>query len=457
MRQLHLAAFMIAGPVAHSHALWRHPQSRFDFLRPEAYQQIAQVLEQGKFDLLFFADRLAVSESYGHSFEVGVRYGDQDAVRLDPVPLLAAIAPTTQSLGLGATVSTTYAHPYSVARSFATLDHLTHGRVAWNIVTSVNDGEAQNFGVNTHLEHDQRYDRADEFLEVACQLWESWQADALVLDREQGIFADPDKVSYIHHQGDWFQARGPLNVPPGPQGKPVLIQAGASGRGREFAARWAEVVFAIQPTLPQAQQFYRDLKGRVQAQGRSPDQCKILLGVMPFVGETEAIARQKQAEHNILVNPLVGLSTLSNHLNYDFSQHPLDQPLEDFDIQGMRGIWELVQHLSAEGTTLAEIGQRYGASVLIPQIVGTPNQIADQLEAFFQANACDGFMISPAYLPGAFTDFVAAVVPELQRRGLFRQTYSGSTLRDHLALPRAPDLESAVPDLFTPEFSTQKV
>ncbi|MBD2108234.1 LLM class flavin-dependent oxidoreductase [Nodosilinea sp. FACHB-13] len=457
MRQLHLAAFMIAGPVAHSHALWRHPRSRFDFLRPEAYQQIAQVLERGKFDLLFFADRLAVSESYGHSFEVGVRYGDQDAVRLDPVPLLAAIALTTQNLGLGATVSTTYAHPYSVARSFATLDHLTHGRVAWNIVTSVNDGEAQNFGVKTHLEHDQRYDRADEFLDVACQLWESWQPDALVLDRERGILADPDKVNYIHHQGQWFQSRGPLNVPSGPQGKPVLIQAGASGRGREFAARWAEVVFAIQPTLSQAQQFYSDLKGRVQARGRSPEQCKILLGVMPFVGETEAIARQKQAEHNNLVNPLVGLSTLSNHLNYDFSQHPLDQPLEELDIQGMRGIWDLVQHLSAEGTTLAEIGQRYGASVLIPQIVGTPTQIADQLEAFFQADACDGFMISPAYLPGAFTDFVETVVPELQRRGLFRQTYSGNTLRDHLALPRASGAELSASELFAPEFYTPGV
>ncbi|MBD1909925.1 LLM class flavin-dependent oxidoreductase [Leptolyngbya sp. FACHB-16] len=441
MRQIHLAAFMIAGPVAHSHALWRHPDTELGFLQPEYYHQIAQILEQGKFDLLFFADRLAVSESYGHSFEVGIRYGDQDAVRLDPVLLLGAIAPVTRHLGLGATSSTTYAHPYSTARSFATLDHLTHGRVAWNVVTSVNDGEAKNFGVADHLEHDQRYDRADEFLDVVSQLWDSWQSDALILDQERGILADPSKVHYINHKGEWFQSRGPLNVPSSPQGRPVIIQAGASGRGREFAARWAEVVFAIQPTLALAQQHYRDLKSRVAAQGRSPDRCKILLGVMPFVGETEAIAHEKQQQHNELVNPLVGLSTLSNHLNYDFSQHPLDKPLESFEVQGMRGIWELVQKLSEDGATLAEIGQRYGSSVLLPQLVGTPSQIADQLEVFFQNGACDGFMISPAYLPGAFTDFVQGVVPELQRRGLFRQDYNGTTLRDHLQLNFSPVLE----------------
>jgi len=438
MRQIHLAAFMIAGPIAHSHALWRHPDTQLGFLQPEYYQQIAQVLEQGKFDLLFFADRLAVSESYGHSFEVGIRYGDQDAVRLDPVLLLGAIAPVTRYLGMGATSSTTYAHPYATARTFATLDHLTHGRIAWNVVTSVNDGEARNFGVTHHLEHDQRYDRADEFLDVTFKLWNSWRSDALILDQERGILADPTHVHYINHKGTWFQSRGPLNVPSGPQGHPVIIQAGASGRGREFAARWAEVVFTIQSTLAQAQRHYQDLKARVAAQGRSPNQCKIFLGVMPFVGETEAIARQKQQQHNALVNPLVGLSTLSNHLNYDFSQHPLDKPLEALEVQGMRGIWELIQQLSEDGVTLAEIGQRYGASVLLPQLVGTPSQIADQLEGFFQQEACDGFMISPAYLPGAFTDFVQGVVPELQCRGLFRHDYEGTTLRDHLRLNVSP-------------------
>lgn len=435
MRLMHLAAFLIAGPVAHSHALWRHPHSQSDFLRPEYYQTVAQVLEQGKFDLVFFADRLAISDAYGHNLQVGVQYGDQDAVRLDPVPLLAMMAASTHHIGLGATRSTTYYHPYHVARTFATLDHLTRGRAAWNVVTSVNDAEAQNFGLDHHLEHDRRYDRADEFMEVAFKLWQSWQADALVLDREAGIFADPARVDYLYHQGEWFKSRGPLNVPRSPQERPVIIQAGSSGRGKEFAARWAEVIFTIQPTLERAQQFYQDVKSRLAHYGRSPEDCKILLAVMPFVGETMAIAQEKQTLHNSLVNPLVGLSTLSNHFNYDFSQHDLNEPIEKVNVQGMQGLYHVILQLSQqENLTLADIGKRYGASVFVPQLVGTALSIADQLEEFFVNQACDGFVISPAHLPDGFTEFVQQVVPELQQRTLFRSEYSGSTLRDHFAL-----------------------
>ena len=434
MRQIHLSAFLIAGHVAHSHALWRHPQTQLSFFQPEIYQDIAQILERGKFDFAFFADRLAISDSYGGNLEVGLKYGDQDAARLDPVPVLAMMAASTQYLGLGATRSTTYYHPYHVARTFATLDHLTRGRVAWNVVTSVNDAEAQNFGFEQHLEHDQRYDRADEFLEVTYKLWDSWQ-DALVLDRDNGVFADPAKVNYIHHHGEWFKSRGPLNVPRCPQGYPVIIQAGSSGRGKEFAARWAEVVFTIHPHISRAQQFYADLKSRLVTYGRKPEDCKILTAVMPFIGETEAIAQAKQALHNELVHPLVGLSTLANHTNYDFSQHSLDALVEKVNIQGMQGIFDTVIELSqAESLTLGDIGKRYGASVLVPQIVGTPKLVADQLEAMFHAEACDGFVISPAYLPGAFSEFVEFVVPELQQRGLFRSEYTGTTLREHLGI-----------------------
>src|ERR1700730_15501805 len=235
---MHLAAFLIAGPVAHSHAVWRHPRTTGDFLRPELYQDIARILERARIDLAFFADRLAMADTYGASLETGVAYGDQDVVRLDPIPVLAMMAAVTRRLGLRATRSTAYYHPYQVARTFATLDHLTRGRVAWNVVTSVNDSEARNFGLDAHLEHDRRYDRADEFMEVAFKLWDSWQADALVLDRHQGRFADPTKVAYVNHSGEWFKSRGPLNVPRGPQGRPVIIQAGSSGRGIAFAARW---------------------------------------------------------------------------------------------------------------------------------------------------------------------------------------------------------------------------
>lgn len=436
MRQIHLAAFLIAGPVAHSHALWRHPDTQLNFLQPEYYLRVAQILEQGKFDLIFFADRLAISDSYGHDYQIGLTHGDQDAIRLDPIPILAMMAAQTQRIGLGATRSTTYYHPYHIARTFASLDHLTQGRVAWNVVTSVNDAEAQNFGLDQHLEHDLRYDRADEFMEVTCKLWNSWQTDAIILDRKNGIFADPTRVNPIHHQGDWFRSRGPLNVPRSPQGRPVVIQAGSSGRGRDFAARWAEVVFTVQPTLRQAQQFYKDIKCRLTDHGRQPDECKILLAVMPFIGETEAIAQAKQALHNALVHPLVGLSTLSSHLNYDFSQHSLHQFVEKVEVQGMRGVLDMVWRISqSEHLTLAQVGQRYGASVLVPQLVGTAEQVTDQLEQWFQSHACDGFMISPAYLPGSFEEFVQWVVPILQRRQLFRLDYDGNTLRDHLQLP----------------------
>jgi FMN-dependent oxidoreductase (nitrilotriacetate monooxygenase family) len=437
MRQLHLAGFMIAGPVVHSHALWRHPRTDMGIFQPALYQEIARLLERGKFDLLFFADRLAMSETYGHGLEVGLTYGDQDAVRLDPVPILAVMAATTRYLGLGATRSTTYYHPYHIARTFATLDHLSGGRAAWNVVTSVNDAEAQNFGFDEHLEHDRRYDRADEFMEVTFKLWDSWQDNALLLDRHRGRFADPAKVTPIDHAGAWFRSRGPLNMPRGPQGRPVIIQAGSSGRGRAFAARWADVIFTVQPSLPQATAYYAEIKSHVGQHGRAPEACAILSAVMPFVGETETIARDKQAFHNELVHPLVGLSTLSSHANYDLAQHALDEPLRGAPVQGMQGLFEsVVTFGAAQGLTLGDLGRLYGQSVLVPQVAGTASQVADYLEGAFLERACDGFVISPAYLPGSFAEFVELVVPELQRRGLFRAEYGGVTLREHLGLAR---------------------
>jgi FMN-dependent oxidoreductase (nitrilotriacetate monooxygenase family) len=435
-RQMHLAAFLIAGPVAHSHALWRHPETDADFLHPELYQRIARILENAKFDLVFFADRLAMADTFGHSFATGVTYGDQDVLRLDPIPVLAMMASVSSAIGLGATRSTTYYQPYHVARTFATLDHLTRGRSAWNVVTSANDSEARNFGLDEHLEHDRRYDRADEFMQATFALWDSWQPDALVLDRERGVFARSDAVTYADHSGPWFRSRGPLNVPRGPQGHPVIIQAGSSGRGRAFAARWAEVIFVVQPDAPKAKAFYDDVRAELAASGRSAGACKILLAVMPFVGQTSAHARERQQLHNELVDPRVGLATLSSHANYDLSRHPLDEPLEPVQVQGMQGLFGTVLSLSrVQGLTLREIGKRYGQSVLVPQLVGTASQVADQLEALFAAEACDGFVISPSHLPGAFAEFADYVVPELQRRNLFRHAYAGTTLRSHLNLP----------------------
>ena len=433
-RQIHLAAFLIAGNGAHSHALWRHPQTRLGgFLEPDYYVEIARTLERGKFDLAFFADRLAMSDRFGDSLEVGARYGDQDATRLDPTLVIALMAGATRHLGLGATRSTTYHHPYNIARTFATLDHLSRGRVAWNVVTSVNEGEARNHGLESHLEHDARYDAADEFMRATFHLWNSWEPDALVLDRVNGIYADPDKIHRADYNGEVYRTRGPLNVPRSPQGRPVIIQAGASSRGKEFAAKWAEVIFAVQPNPQALKRFYTDIKQVVLQSGRREEEVKILAGVMPFVGRSRAEGQDKLAEHNDLVHPLVGLSTMSSHMNFDFSQLPLDAPLADLQVQGMQGMLAAVKSLSPDGSmTLREIGRRYGQSVVVPQIAGTAAEVADELESLFAERACDGFMVSPGHLPHGFDDFVEHVVPELQRRSLFRAEYRGRTLREHL-------------------------
>lgn len=434
-RHLHLAGFLLAGPVVHSHAVWRHPETQGDFLDPAYYVRAAKALEEGLFDFLFFADRLAVGDQLGGSRETALRLGAQDATRLDPLPLLSYLVAHTRHLGLGCTCSTTYYEPAHVARAFATLDHLSHGRAAWNIVTSMNDSEGRLFGKARHLEHDLRYDRADEFVEVAVKLWRSWGPAALRLDRDAGVLADPAQVAALDHQGDWFRVEGPLNIPRSPQGRPVLIQAGSSGRGRRFGARWAEAIFTIQPNLAAMRAFRDDVRRQVLEQGRSPDGCKILTSVMPFIGGSEAEARAKQERHNALAQPEVGLITLCSQLNIDLSRFTLDTALgEVVEVGDLPPA--AAEKLLALGPriTLAELGRSYAASVRVPQLVGTAAQIADQLAEWFEAGGCDGFVISPGYLPGSFVEFSESVVPHLQRRGLFRRQYQGSTLRDHLGL-----------------------
>jgi FMN-dependent oxidoreductase (nitrilotriacetate monooxygenase family) len=437
-KQLHLAGFLIASQLTHSHAQWRHPRNDLNFLQPEFYQNLGRVLERGKFDYVFFADVLAVPHRYGNSIEETLRRGTQGAALIDPAYVVATMATVTQHLGLGITRSTTYYHPYELARSFATLDHLSKGRIAWNVVTSHNIGEAYNFGLEAHLEHEHRYDRADEFVELTYKLWDSWQEDALVLDKEKGIFADPSKVRHINHQGQWYKSKGPLTVPRSPQGRPAIMQAGSSNRGKEFAARWAEIIFEIDPTPEGRKAYYDDVKSRAVKYGRNPDDIKIFPAVIPFIGETEAIAREKQAYHNELVDPISGLITLSSHMDYDFLQHELDEPVQDVEVGGIKGLFEVALRLSKKDSlTLRDIGRLYAEGVLLPQIAGTPTQIADWLEESFRNGEADGFIISPAFLPGAFDEFVEFVVPELQRRGLFRKEYTGKTLRDHLGLKPA--------------------
>lgn len=303
----------------------------------------------------------------------------------------------------------------------------------------MNDSEGRQFGKDKHLEHDLRYDRADEFVEVALKLWNSWEADALKLDRERGILADPSKIHPVQHQGDWFKVEGPLNIPRTPQGRPVLIQAGSSGRGRRFGARWAEAIFTIHPHLQAMRAFRDDVRGQVVQQGRSADSCKILTAVMPFIGGSEAEARAKRDRHNALARSELGLVTLASQLNVDLSPFSLNTTLAEV-ARSPNMPPAAAAKLLTQGPdlTLEALGRIFASSVRVPQLVGTGAQIADQLAELFEQGGCDGFVVSPAFLPGSFSEFVESVIPHLQRKGLFRKAYEGSTLREHLGLAELP-------------------
>jgi FMN-dependent oxidoreductase (nitrilotriacetate monooxygenase family) len=434
-----LVGFMQAGNVTVYAGSWRHPATEHGFLDQRFYQKLGRTLEDGCFDLMFFDDRLAMPGIYGGSVADAVRLGARP-VKLDLSIVLGLIAGATQHIGLGATYSTTYYSPYHVARTFATLDHLSGGRAAWNVVTSVNDGEAQNHGLKEALDHDARYDRADEFLQATTGLWDTWDDDALVLDRAGGTFADPGKVRELNHEGTYFQVRGPLTVPRSPQGRPVLLQAGSSGRGRDFAATWAELIFTGDPNIDIARSHYKDQKDRIAERGRDPDSVKMCPMTYTVVGESSAQAEEReQLFLNELVDPTASLALLSELMNYDFAGMPLDAPITDELIESVSGIRGLVQNLRqhiGDNVTLADLAGHRATLLQGPRFVGTATDVADQMQEWFDGDACDGFVIAATHVPGAYEDMVRLVVPELQRRGVFREHYTGATLRDHLGLTR---------------------
>jgi len=441
-RQMSLVGFMQAGSTTVYAGSWRHPATEHGFLTQGYYQKLGRTLEDGCFDLMFFDDRLAMPGIYGGSVADAVRLGARP-VKLDLSVVLGLVAGATRWIGLGATYSTTYYTPFHVARTFATLDHLSGGRAAWNVVTSVNDSEAQNYGFDQHLDHDARYDRADEFLEATTALWDSWDDDALVLDRERCYFADPDKVHELNHNGEWFQVRGPLTVPRSPQGRPVLLQAGSSGRGRDFAATWAELIFTGDPDVDIARAHYKDQKERIALLGRDPQSVKMLPMAYTVVGESRLQAEEReQVFLNDLVDPKASLTLLSELMNYDFSGLELDAPITDeliASVSGIRGLVQnLRQHIGGGTVTLADLAGHRATLLQGPRFVGTGAEVADQMQEWFEGDACDGFVIAATHVPGAYEDVVRMVVPELQRRGVFRDRYTGSTLRDHLGIER-PD------------------
>jgi alkanesulfonate monooxygenase len=449
-KQLRLGAFLPGS--GHHVAAWRHPDAQADGgLNFQHYRRLAQTAERGKFDMLFLADGVAVRER-GQGKEALSR---TTVVHFEPLTLLSALSVVTERIGLTATVSTTYNEPYHLARKFASLDHLSGGRAGWNLVTSATEAEAKNFSRDKHMEHTLRYERAKEFVDVVTALWDSWEDDAFFRDKESGVYFDPDKLHIPNHKGEHFSVRGPLNVARPPQGYPVIIQAGSSEDGKNLAAQTAEVIFTAQQTLAEAQAFYADVKGRLAKYGRSSDSLKIMPGVFPVIGKTEQEAKDKFDQIQELIDPVVGLSLLGGMIGgFDLSSYPLDGPLPDLpETNGGKSRQKLLTDLARrENLTIRQLYLWIAGARGHRQILGTPQQIADQLEDWFVNGGADGFNIMPPYLPGGLDDFVDLVVPELQRRGLFRTEYEGRTLRENLGLPRPANQFStlaASPDLAT--------
>ncbi|GAA4961036.1 LLM class flavin-dependent oxidoreductase [Kineococcus glutinatus] len=431
-RQLHLNAFLLN--LGHHEAAWRHPASdptRAHDVRH--FVELAQIAERGTLDSIFFADGVAIRGNVRHNSQGG----------LDPLAILNAVATHTSRIGLIATVSTTFTEPFATARAFATLDHLSGGRAGWNIVTSGTEAEARNFGYEQHLEHRVRYERAAEFVDVATKLWDSWEDDALVLDQAAGVYAATERVHEVNHVGTHFRVQGPLNVPRSPQGRPVLVQAGSSEDGRDFAARHAEAIFTAWQTLGEAQAFYADVKRRAAAAGRDPERLLVLPGVVPVLGSTEAEARRLERELEELLVWDHGLAQLSGILTVPLTADDLDRRVADLDlppeaeVNGNRSRFTLVADLGRrEGLTVRQVIARLGGGRGHRTFTGTPEQVADTLEEWFRGGAADGFNIMPPLLPSVLEAFVDHVVPILRDRGLFRREYTGSTLREHYGLPR---------------------
>ena len=442
MRQMTLVAFLQAQNCTTIPASWRHPEARIDSTSPDYYRHIGRVLEAGKFDIGFFDDRLAMPDLYTNNHEHTVANGIR-CIKMDPIVVLMTMAMATERLGLGATYSTTYHEPFHVARVFATLDLMSQGRAAWNVVTSVNDNEARNMGLDGVSDHDLRYDRADEFMEVVHGHWDTWEDNAIVVDKAAGVYADPHKVHRLDHVGQFFKSRGPFTVPRTPQGHPVIIQAGQSERGRRFAARWGELIFVAYPNVQRGQAAYTELKAAAAQHGRDPQGLKITTLTYPVVGATMAEAEDKKAAYDRLPTDIDALSLLSEALNFDFASKGMDEPFSDAEMAGITGIQGMRDHVlqlsGKSNPTPRDFMHFTGRGRLSNAWVGGPRELADMFEEWFSSAACDGFVIGPTHLPGAFEDFVQLVVPELQRRGLFRTDYTGPTLRDHLGLPR-PDM-----------------
>jgi len=430
-RQLRLGAFM--RPVSIHTAAWRYPGAWPDAnFNLERIVRLAQTLERGKFDAFFMADHLAVL-----NMPMAALKRSATVTSFEPLTLLPALAMMTKHLGLIATASTTFDSPFHIARRFASLDHISKGRAAWNIVTTSNPDAALNFGLEEHMDHAERYQRAREFYDVVTGLWDSWAEDAFIRNVETGEYSDPSRLHVLNHKGKYFSVRGPLNIARPVQGWPVIVQAGASDDGRQLAAETAEMIFGGSTGIDNAREFYADVKGRMITLGRNPDHLKILPGAFVVVGESLQEATYKRALLDSLVHYDSSIAALSIALGCDASVFDPDGPLPEIPESNASksGRERAISIAKRDNLTVRQLAQRLGGYGG-PGIIGTPKLIADQMEEWLMTNACDGFNIMFPYLPGGVDDFVERVVPELQRRGLFRTEYEGTTLRENLGLPR---------------------
>lgn len=428
--QMHLTGFMIYCPAPHTTMSWVYPREkiRHQWYEIGYWEEIARTLEDGLFDMFFFAD------GWGGGNDIGIRYAVQWPAA-DPTVLVPRLSAVTKDLGFAVTMSTTFYPPYMLARKLATMDHVTEGRIGWNIVTSINRGEARRFGLDALPPHDERYDRADEYLDLCLRLFHSWDDDALVMDHESGIFADLDKIDRFRYEGQWYRSTGPLSVVPSPQRVPYLLQAGSSDRGRNFAARWAETVFASELSTPAMAAFCDDLAGRTEANGRDPDQLRVLWSASPIVAPTEAEARERQSEIAERIPLEASVAMMSGHLNLDLAAFDLDTKLSVLEgqVDGTQGMFDMWRR-NGEDPTIREAARRYGAGGLgRSALLGTPAQVADQMITLLSEGGGHGFQLTPPYYaPDYYRDLVDLLIPELQRRGVYRTSYAGGTLRDRM-------------------------
>jgi alkanesulfonate monooxygenase len=428
---MRLGAFL--WPFGHHVAAWRHPETpqnaSNDFRH---YTELAQTAERGLFDMLFVADTTGLIATDRESLSRA-----SYVAWMEPITLMSALSVVTKRIGLACTASTSYDQPYLIARRFASLDIISGGRAAWNLITTANPLEAANFSRDPHPDKDFRYRRAREFAEVVKGLWESWDDDAFIRDKASGRFFDPEKLHILNHSGEHFSVRGPLNVARSKQGHPIMVQAGASDDGRDLAAETADVVFTAHQSMASAQAFYADLKRRVAGFGRDPDHLKIMPGFFVTVGRTEQEARDKFARIQEFIHPDVGVRLLSTFINFDLTGHPVDGPLPEIPDSKVsasrRGL--ITDIAKRENLTIRQLYSRIAGGRGHFQFVGTPAQVADEMQRWFENRAADGFNVMPPILPGGLNDFVELVIPELQRRGLFRTAYEGTTLRANLGLP----------------------